>query len=163
MASQHDLRIAQVGFWSMSLLICAGSRRPPRAWRAYLRTARPSLISAPASASGAAVALRQLRQLEGGCRQPPVVGLADFGHGVAGLGREAVARHPQQGLVARGIERGERGAVGAIDIALGRLGQLPAYLGEQRIDRRGRWRRLGDGRRGWRRAAAGTPPAARQA
>ena len=44
---------ATSSFTSMSLLICAGSRRPPRAWRAYLRAARPSLISAPASASGA--------------------------------------------------------------------------------------------------------------
>ncbi len=92
-------------------------------------------------------ARRQLRQLEGRGLQPPVVGLADLGHGVLGLGGEAVARHPQQGLVARGIECGERGAVLAIDIAFGRLGQLPANLGEHRIDRRRRWL-LGDGRRG---------------
>ena len=150
MASSTTFGSRRVGFWSRCLLICAGSRRPPRAWRAYLRAARPSLISAPARASGRAVARRQLRQLEGGRREPPVVGLADLRHGVAGLGREAVARHPKQGLVARGIECGERGAVAALDIALGRLGQLPAHLGEHRIDRRRRGRLLGGGRRGWR-------------
>ena len=69
-------------------------------------------------------ALRELRQLEGRCRQSPVVGLADFSHRVAGLGREAVARHPKQGLVASAIERGERGTVPALDIALDRLGEL---------------------------------------
>ena len=83
-------------------------------------------------------ALRELRQLEGRRRQSPVVGLADLSHGVAGLGREAVARHPKQGLVARAIERGERGTVRALDIALDRLGELPAHLGEHRVDRRRR-------------------------
>src|SRR5581483_3262284 len=90
----------------------------------------------------ARLALRQLRQLEGRGAQAPVVGLAHLGHGVARLGVEPVGRNPQQRVVAVGVEGKEGGPLG---VAPGRFGQLPAHLGEHRVD--GGRRLLGDGRR----------------
>ena len=141
---QHHFRIAQARLLIQVLAdlrrIEAAAARMP----GILESGEPQFDLCAGQRVRCCGALRELRQLEGRCRQSPVVGLADFSHGVAGLGREAVARHPKQGLIARGVECGERGAVLALDIASGGLGQLSAYLGEHRVDRRRR-RRLGDG------------------
>ena len=156
---QHHLRIAQA---RLLIEVLADLRRIEAAsacMPGILESGEPQFDLCTGQRVRCRGALRELRQLEGRCRQSPVVGLADFSHGVAGLGREAITRHPKQGLVARCIERGERGTVRALDIALGRLGEQPAHLGEQRVDGRRRWRRIGDRRRGWRRAAR-TPLAA---
>ena len=152
---QHHLRIAQA---RLLIEVLADLRRIQAAsacMPGILEGGEPQFDLCTGQRVRCRGALRELRQLEGRCRQSPVVGLADFSHGVAGLGREAITRHPKQGLGARGIERGERGTVRALDIALGRLGEQPAHLGEQRVDGRGRWRRIGDRRRGWRRGLLG--------
>ena len=143
---QHDLGIAQA---ELHVDILADLRRVEAAAArvaGILEGGEAQLDLGAGQSVRRCSARRKLRQLEGGRREPPVVGFADLRHGVLGLGREAVARHPEQGLVALGIECGERSAILAIDVALGRLGQLAAHLGEHRIDRRRGWL-LGGGRR----------------
>ena len=121
---------------SRFLVKSEGLKRPPRAWRAYFNTACESLISAAAIVFDGSRA-GELGQIEGGRLQAPIVGIADFGHDIAGALRQTFRIDPGRLAAALLIEARECLPVLAFDAGLRAFGRLLADENRQGI-------RLGD-------------------